>query len=324
MLPPLRFLPLIKRLRWGGTRLAGRLGKSIGTATDAAESWEIADHGSDQSVVSSGSYAGWTLSQILRQHRTELLGANASQTVFPLLVKFLDAQDRLSLQVHPNDAQAIRYSAVDNGKTEAWHIIEASPGSQIFAGLKPGVTRADLQFALEAGTLPDCVHSFEAVAGDSFLIPAGTVHAIGEGVLLAEIQQTSDITFRLYDWGRLGADGRPRPLHPVEALECLDFNRGPVVPQIPRSIAGISENRVEELVDSEYFAIWRHQGAFRWTLRPAGRFHILMVLSGQVTLTTDSVTEHLQIGDTILIPASCGDCVIAPGDDCTVLETFVP
>ncbi|MDB5341055.1 MAG: gmuF, partial [Planctomycetaceae bacterium] len=143
MLPPLRFVPLIKRLRWGGTRLGHSLGKPIGTATDAAESWEVADHGTDQSVVVSGPFAGWTLAQIMSRHPTELLGKGSTQTTFPLLVKFLDAHDRLSLQVHPNDQQARRYTSTDRGKTEAWLILEALPGSLIYAGLKSGTTLSD-------------------------------------------------------------------------------------------------------------------------------------------------------------------------------------
>ena len=324
MLPPLRFVPLIKRLRWGGTRLGRSLGKPIGSATDAAESWEVADHGTDQSVVISGPFAGWTLAQIMHQHSRELLGQTATQTTFPLLVKFLDATDRLSLQVHPDNQQARRYTSKDHGKTEAWFILDALPGSLIYAGLKSGTTLSEFQKAIQAGTLLDLVHVFEAHPGDSYLIPAGTVHAVGEGVLLAEIQQTSDITFRLHDWGRLGTDGCPRQLHLREALECVDFARGPIRPQRPRAISGISANRVEEIIACDYFTIRRHEGQHVWKLEVQDRFRIFMVLDGQVEFRTSAGTEILQRGETVLIPASCLDCEILPRGAATLLETFEP
>ncbi len=324
MLPPLRFTPLIKRLRWGGTRLGTSLGKAIGAATDAAESWEIADHGTDQSVVISGPFAGWTLTQLMSQHATELLGSTATQTTFPLLVKFLDAHDRLSLQVHPNDQQARKYTSTDHGKTEAWVVLDALPGSLIYAGLKPGLSAADLEQATLAGNLPDCVHAFEAHPGDCYFIPTGTVHAVGEGVLLAEIQQTSDITFRLHDWGRLGSDGLPRQLHLREALECIDYSRGPIKPLQPRLISGISINRVEEIVTCDYFAIRRHTGSAPWQRDIQNRFQIFIVLEGQIDLVTPSGTETLRQGETALIPASCNNCLISPRGSAILLEAFEP
>ncbi len=324
MLPPLRFVPLIKRLRWGGTRLGSSLGKPIGSAIDAAESWEIADHGTDQSVVESGPLSGQTLAQIMSQHACELLGKQATQTTFPLLVKFLDAHDRLSLQVHPDDEQARRYTSTNHGKTEAWLILEALPGSLIYAGLKSGTTLSDLQHAIQAGTLLDHVHVFEAHPGDSYLIPAGTVHAVGEGVLLAEIQQTSDITFRLHDWGRHGADGQPRQLHLREALECVDFTGGPIRPLHPRKLTGISRNRVEEIVACDHFVIRRHQGGHPWQLEARDGFRIFVVLDGQVDVITPDSAETLERGETILIPASCQDCRIIPRGPTTLLETFEP
>lgn len=324
MLPPLRFVPLIKRLRWGGTRLGCCLGKSIGSATDAAESWEVADHGTDQSVVIAGPLAGWTLARVMSTYASELLGNASTQTTFPLLVKFLDAHDRLSLQVHPDDQQARRYTSADRGKTEAWVILEASPGSLIYAGLKPGTTLPDLQQAVQAGRLLDVVHVFEAHPGDSYLIPAGTVHAVGEGVLLAEIQQTSDITFRLHDWGRLGTDGRPRQLHLREALECVDVGSGPVRPLQPRVISELSGNRVEEIVACEHFSIRRHYCSQPWDLETQDRFRIFLVIQGQVDLLTPGSAESLTRGETVLIPASSDACRIVPRGEATLLETFVP
>ncbi len=324
MLPPLRFKPLIKRLRWGGTRLGCLLGKQIGTITDAAESWEVADHGTDQSVVTGGTWDGWSIARLLSESASDLLGIHNKQTTFPLLVKFLDAHDRLSLQVHPNDQQAPALAGTKHGKTEAWVILDAVPGSLIYAGLRRGVTRDQLETAIRTGTLPECVHTFEAQAGDSFLIPAGTIHAIGEGILLVEIQQTSDVTFRLHDWDRLGTDGRPRQLHIREAMECIDFNRGPVEPLVPRLISGVSENRVEELVSCEHFVIRRHEGAQPWDLRDHESFRVFLMLKGQAELSWHDGVELLKTGDTILIPASSPDCRMAPQGPCVMLETYLP
>ena len=324
MLPPLRFVPLIKRLRWGGTRLGCCLGKPIGSATDAAESWEVADHGADQSVVIAGPLAGWTLARVMSTYATELLGNASTQTTFPLLVKFLDAHDRLSLQVHPDDQQARRYNSADRGKTEAWVILEASPGSLIYAGLKPGTTLPVLQQAILAGRLLDFVHVFEARPGDCYLIPAGTVHAVGEGVLLAEIQQTSDITFRLHDWGRLGTDGLPRQLHVREALECVDISSGPVRPLQPRMLSDLPGNRVEEIVACEHFSIRRHHCSQPCDLENQNRFRIFLVIEGQVDLLSPGSTESLTRGETVLIPASSEACRIVPRGAATLLETFVP
>lgn len=324
MLPTLRFIPLIKHLRWGGTRLGKCLGKEIAEATDAAESWEIADHGTDQSVVATGPFAGWTLSRLMNQYRSDLLGPTAKQTTFPLLLKFLDANDRLSVQVHPNDAQALKFGLTGRGKTEAWHILKAHPDSLIYAGLKPGITRLDLDLAIKSGTLESCVHSFPARAGESFLIPAGTVHSIGEGVLLAEVQQTCDITFRLYDWGRVGGDGLPRPLHIREALECIDYDQGPTRPCVPQPILDRGPNRIEELVACDYFVIRRHVAPSPWTMPPDGRFHICMVLNGILKIESEHGAETLTKGDSVLIPACHQECQFSPQGEVTMLQTFLP
>lgn len=329
MLPPLRFRPLIKNLRWGGTRLGTLLGKSIGAAQNAGESWEVVDHGSDQSIVAAGPFAGWTLADLMKEHRSDLLGphlgqATSTQTTFPLLAKFLDAHDRISLQVHPDSWHSRQMTGADCGKTEAWVILQALPGSLIYAGLRPGVLKSQLEYAVRNGSLMECVHTFEARRGDCILIPAGTIHAIGEGVLLAEIQQTSDTTYRLHDWGRVGMDGLPRQLHIREALVCTDYSRGPINPLKPRIIATGGENRIEELVACDYFAIHRHQGTAAWSVNSLRRFRIVMLLEGNAELTWPDNSDVMTAGDTILIPASCPNCQIAPKSECTLLEVFVP
>ena len=318
MLPPLQFIPLIKRARWGGTRLATVLGKNIGQAVDAAESWELVDHGTDQSEVVAGEFQGWTLSRLVAERRAELIGKTSTQTTFPLLVKYLDALDRLSLQVHPNDEQAQRYVPGSRGKSEAWMILQASPGSQIYAGLKSGVQAGDLRNALSEGKVLECVHSFEARVGDCVHIPAGTVHAIGEGVLLVEIQQTSDITFRLHDWGRLGADGQPRPLHIQQSLECVNYAQGPVQPVAPERTV-IDGNQIDLLIQSPYFEIRRVCGRHPWTIKKPDQYQVLNILNGAATITSPFGQTRLNIGASVLVPASCPDWEIQPQGECEVM-----
>ena len=185
------------------------LGKVLGEGEDYAESWELVDHGADQSVVVGGALAGMTLGQLVAEHGEELLGRHAGLGQFPLLLKFLDCNRTLSVQVHPNDVQGALLDPPDLGKTEAWVVLAADAGSKIYAGLKAGVTREDLRAALEAGTCEACLHQFEPQVGDCVFIRAGTVHALGAGLVIAEIQQASDTTFRLFDWnrGRCGREG---------------------------------------------------------------------------------------------------------------------
>lgn len=315
----IRFDPLLKRIRWGGTRLGTRLHKRLGPETDYAESWEVADHRSGQSVVSSGPYAGWTLSRLLRDRNRAILGRHAGLLQFPLLVKFLDANDRLSVQVHPTDAEAKAVDPTENGKTEAWVIIDATPDSRVFVGLKPGVTARSLRNAIQAGSLEDCLHSFRVTAGDCVFIPAGTVHAISEGILLAEIQQTSDMTFRLHDWGRAGSDGRPRELHIEQAIACTDFATGPVNSLVPQPIPG-----GYELGSCEHFTIRRYFGSGQIAVPDDDRFHILMGLAGQSSVIAGSDAEPLALGQTLLLPAERDHTTIQISPDTTVLDVFVP
>ena len=326
---PLQFQPILKQIRWGGTRLGTVLGKPIGDSTDYAESWEISDHGTDQSIVASGSYQGWTLSRLVLEKGGALLGKQDGLSQFPLLIKFLDATDRLSVQVHPNDEQARQFDATENGKTEAWVIIHAEPDSQLYVGLKPDVDRAILEDCLAEGHVEQCLHSFPVMGGECVFIPAGTVHAIGEGVLLAEVQQSSDLTFRLYDWGRVGADGQPRKLHVEQALSCIDFDRGPVDPVAPELVWDGGETfgtgyEAEELVRSQYFTLRRHSGDTPFVFCDRDRFHVLMVLYGRASLNCGGEVIPLQHGQSILLPADSPEARVTPDGMVWILDTFVP
>lgn len=298
----LEFEPVLKRIRWGGRRLGTVLNKPIGNETDYAESWEVSCHSNGPSVIANGPFAGRTLQKFVEQCPDELLGTTRRDDAFPLLIKFLDATDRLSVQVHPDDAQASQFEPGANGKTEAWVILDAEPDSRLYVGLKEGVDVDRLRAALEAGNVEDCLHTITVQPGDCVFIPAGTVHAIGEGILLAEVQQSSDITFRLYDWGRVGTDGQPRELHIEEAISCIDFNRGPVDPVAPR-VDSTASPRMETLVESEYFTMRRHTSDTAFDLPPVQSFRVLMTLGGAGVVSVDGAESRLSQGKTVLIPA---------------------
>lgn len=310
---PLSFEPIIKELIWGGRRLGTLLNKPIGTRTKCAESWEISDHRDDVSRVANGPLAGTSLRDLVKERGDELLGRGerpgpAGQ--FPLLVKFIDANDVLSVQVHPDDELGRRL-VDDNGKTEAWLIVHADPGSLIYAGLKPGVTRGDFAAALGTERVEPLLHRFEPQVGDCIMIPAGTVHAIGAGVVLAEVQQMSDATFRVHDWNRLGADGKPRALHLKEALEATDFAAGPVDPlkPTPEPIRG---GCLERLASCPYFALERLTMNEPSKVGSEGRFTILLGLEGNAEIVSGAKRAPLGFGQTLLLPASIGPCEIVP------------
>ncbi len=320
---PLQFRPILRELIWGGRRLGTVLHKPIGAASDYAESWEISDYHEQVSVVSNGPLAGTSLRDLIKSRPLELLGpAVGLREQFPLLVKFIDANQDLSVQVHPDDEKGRRL-ANDNGKTEAWVILDAEPGSRIYAGLKSGVGPDEFRRAIRSGQVEPLLHRFEARPGDAILIEAGTVHAIGAGVLLAEIQQMSDATFRVFDWNRVGPDGKPRELHIDRAMESIDFGRGPVNPIPPVVERSDQDATRERLAQSRYFALERltiHRSA---TVGRADRFTILMGLRGRSEIVHDDRTIPLEFGQTVLLPAAVGECPISSQGG-VVLSCVIP
>jgi mannose-6-phosphate isomerase len=321
---PLRFEPILRQLIWGGRRLGTVLHKAIGAGSDYAESWELSDYHDKVSIVNEGALVGTTLRELVRRRGAELLGtALGPREQFPLLVKFIDANEALSVQVHPDDETARRMTG-ENGKTETWVILAADPGSLIYAGLKPGVGRDELNQAIESGDVERLLHRFEPRPGDSILIEAGTVHAIGAGVLLLEIQEMSDTTFRVFDWNRVGADGKPRPLHISEAMESIDFGRGPVNPIIPEweDLAAVGTR--ERLTRSRYFALERVRFHQPMTVGHHDRFTVLMGLEGRSEVVHGPLRIGLDFGQTLLLPAAIGPCGIVPHGEAVVLTCTVP
>jgi mannose-6-phosphate isomerase len=323
MLPPLLFQPILKRIRWGGRRLGSLLHKPIGSENDYAESWEVADHADGQSIVAAGPFAGLSLSDLMREHRRELLGCQDQLTQFPLLIKFLDANDWLSLQVHPDDRLARQFQAHENGKTEAWVILEARPDSQICSGLKSGVTPEQLRQALIQGTVEECLNMISVKRGDCVFVPAGTVHALGPGIVLAEVQQQSNLTFRLFDWGRLDASGNARPIHVEESITCTDFQRGPVFPVKPIQLCDQS-HIFEELVRCEHFVIRRHRIMDPARMVIEDRFRILIVLEGAIQVRTKHGSVVMPTGTTAIVPACSGETALIPSSSAIVLEVLCP
>jgi mannose-6-phosphate isomerase len=297
------------------------LGKDIGDGNDYAESWEIVDHGADQSVVVAGPLKGHTLGELVGNCGDDLLGRNVPQQQFPLLFKFLDCNRTLSVQVHPNDEQGAQLDPPDLGKTEAWVVLAAEPGSKIYAGLKRGVTREMLSRAIAAGTSDDCLHEFEPAVGDCVFIQAGTVHALGAGLVIAEIQQASDTTFRLFDWNRVDAEGRPRQLHIEESLAVSDYERGPVSPQQPQKL---SELERELLVDCDKFVLDRLTLTQAYALGGDKKFHLLVPLSGAITIEGDPHPGPLVLGQTCLVPAAVGPTRLQPAGNAVVLDIYLP
>jgi mannose-6-phosphate isomerase len=318
---PLRFKPVLKEYLWGGRRLGSVLGKPIGGGDHYAESWEVVDHGADQSVVAAGPLAGKTLHELVTEHGEALFGRHHPQRQFPLLFKFLDAQQTLSVQVHPNDEQGARLTPPDLGKTEAWIVLAADPGSKIYAGLPPGVDRARLERELAGGTCDVCLHQFEPAVGDCVFLEAGTVHALGAGLMIAEIQQSSNTTYRLFDWNRVDRDGRPRQLHIEQSLDTIDYRRGPVGAQRPTATG---RPGVERLVECDKFVLDRMRIEEPMACGGDERFHILAVAEEHVVITAGRLEQVLPRGNTVLVPASCSSVSLAPQGKAVVLDMYLP
>lgn len=317
---PLRFRPYLRPMVWGGRGLADHLGKALPTTETYGEAWEISDHASHHSVSGDGR----TLRQVMLEP-LPLLGRHA--TTFPWLVKFIDAHDWLSVQVHPDDVAVTQLWPGEGGKTEIWFVMAAKPGSRAYAGLKGGVDEKVMRQALAEGTVADCLHSFEPRPGDCLFLPAGTVHAVGGGVLMAEVQQTSDATFRLYDWDRRDAQGRSRQLHVEQALACIDWQRGAVTPiraeGFPRGAGEASWAVRQALVRCPYFEIDYVRDSEPFVLE-GGRMKVAVVLHGRGELWTARGVEPLKTGDTVLLPASLGETWVCPRGSLGLLTSSLP
>jgi mannose-6-phosphate isomerase len=269
------FKPLYMQRVWGGRELERVYGRSLPDSAPYGEAWEIVDREKEQSVVAGGPYAGKSLHELWTGHRDEIFGAGLPDSErFPILIKILDARDDLSIQVHPPVTLAA--SLGGEPKTEMWYIAAADPGAKLYVGLKAGQTRADFEQALKSGTVEESVHAIEPAAGDSIFIPSGRLHAIGAGFLIHEIQQNSDTTYRVFDWNRMGLDGKPRELHIDESMKSIDFNDFE---------PSMDEPQGTTLASCEYFQVDRRilaEGVLVVPFVP-GRFAIFSVVSGSLS-----------------------------------------
>jgi mannose-6-phosphate isomerase len=262
----------------------------------------------------------------MRERRAELLGRAANgQTSFPLLVKLLDANDWLSVQVHPDDKAVRRLWPGEGGKTEAWFVLDAAPGSRIYAGLRPGVDELRLREALACGRVADCLHSFTPKSGDCLFLKAGTVHAVGGGVLMAEVQQTSDATFRLFDWNRRDADGRSRELHVEQALACIDWKQGPVRPVNVADFREPPTGKAERLllVECPYFTLEYVRGGEPYSCG-GDQACIITVVRGAGLLEAAGAVEEVSAAQSWLLPANTLGAWLKPRPGLGVLLATLP
>jgi len=311
---PLKFEPILKERIWGGQRLGDVFGKNVPANTAIGESWELADLPEGKSVITNGPLKGKTLSEALQQYAQPITGCADYQPPFPLLIKLLDAQDVLSVQVHP-DADTCKRLGNCQPKTECWYIMEAAPGAVIYKGLKPGTTREQFAKAIEDGTCEQYLVKVPVTVGECHFLPSGTCHAIGAGLLIAEIQQPSDTTYRVYDWNRVDPQtGKGRTLHVDKALESIHFDP---------SGDNLSVETVGRLVDAPEFKVDKGHQAAGIQILLTGGMKALVILSGSGRIEGQGIEPvDFAKGDTLLIPAAF-EGVMHLGTACEYLAVTV-
>jgi mannose-6-phosphate isomerase len=301
---PLTFEPIFMERMWGGRRLESEFGKKLPPNACIGESWEIVDRPEARSVAANPPLKGKTLHELWTQNRHDIFGDIPETSRFPLLIKLLDAQEKLSLQVHPPEKAAAKLGG--EPKTEFWYVAAADPGAELFLGFREPITRAQFKRALDKGTVQDCVHKIRVKAGDAMFLPAGRLHAVGGGNLLVEIQQNSDTTYRVFDWNRTDADGKLRQLHVDQALQCIDFTD--VGPHL------IQPNG-EVLIKHELFEIQKWNLDSSREIAPLGQFAIVCCLTGSLRCASVDLVP----GEFFLVPASLGTRQLHPQSERTSL-----
>ncbi len=320
---PLKFEPILKEKVWGGNALASRFHKKVTGSQKIGESWELSAFSGNLSVVSNGFLAGNNIEELIEVYMGDITGDTVFEKFgneFPLLIKLIEAREDLSIQVHPGNAMAKeKHNAY--GKTEMWYILESAKGSKIFTGFKDVITKESYQEALVTGKLSDILNVEMPVAGDVFFTPAGRIHAIGAGIVLAEIQQTSDLTYRVFDWNRKSINGKSRELHTELALEAIDFNAAGKNSFRKELIV----NHTENLVSCEFFntnIIWFNDQIRKdYTLTDS--FIIYLCTEGEFIIKWDGNAEVISKGETVLLPAMIKEIILEPVTETKLLEIFV-
>jgi mannose-6-phosphate isomerase len=321
---PLRFEPIYQYRLWGGRRLADLLSAPLPGEGPIGEAWLLSDRDDHPSLVANGPLKGRTIGQLLKESPEQLMGKLAGRFQrFPLLLKFLDARDTLSVQVHPSDRQTSYLPEGESGKTEAWVVLEAGPESRIYAGLKRPTTAADLRRAIVNRTVADQLASFRPSLGDGIFLPAGTVHSLGDLVVF-EVQENSDVTFRLYDWDHVDAKtGQPRPLQVDQAMACIDFAQSAVGSVVP-VVEEVKPVLRERLFLCEHFGLWRLGGESPFTVGAAGTPRVLVCIAGDGKLEHNGANHAVGKGDVFLLPAIVGACLVRPHGAVGLFEISLP
>ena len=320
------FKPVLKQTIWGGESIAPF--KGIHTDMhNIGESWEISALPGSESVVASGADAGKTITQLVEEQQEKLVGKKAWKqfgATFPLLIKFIDARHDLSIQVHPNDEVAMKRHQ-SRGKSEMWYVVKADEGSKLRIGFKQSITKAEYEERVQNQTILDVLSESEAKVGDVYFLPAGRVHSMGEGTFVAEIQETSDITYRIYDFGRVDAQGNPRQLHVNEARDVIDYD----VQEDYRTHYDTAPDKRQSLTSCAYFNtnLLHLTKPFRTTYENLDSFVVLMCIEGSAMLRTeeDGKMQHMLIrqGMTVLLPATTKLLNVVPEEACKLLEAYI-
>ncbi|MBR5197230.1 MAG: class I mannose-6-phosphate isomerase [Alistipes sp.] len=326
MLYPLKFKPRVKERIWGGQAILNKKGKAAGRlAKDKlyGESWDLSSVKGDISVVANGFLKGNNLQELIEVYMGELVGEEIFERYgleFPLLVKYLDCNDKLSVQVHPDDALALeRHDSF--GKTEAWYVVDCKPGAAIYLGFKDlNITREEYIAAVAESRLESLLNRVEVKPGDVFFIPAGTVHALGAGIEVVEVQQTSDITYRIYDWDRVDASGKGRELHTALAVDAIDFEADA---DLLHKKYDLKAGDSATVIESNYFTMTLHavDGEAAFDRSMIDSFIIYIAINGSMQIIADGNSETLDEGEVVLIPAEMGDITIKGGGK--LMEVYI-
>lgn len=320
----LRPVPSPRAMVWGSRLLADALGRPLPDQQPYGESWEASTHPRHHSQVEGETH---TLAELMRHHPADMVGDGANaETAFPWLIKWLDCHDWLSVQVHPDAEKVKKLWPGEGSKNEAWFVIAVRPGGKVWAGLKPGVTPEQLRQASLDGTVADLLASFEPKPGDCVHLPAGTVHAVGGGVLMAEVQESSDATFRLFDWNRKDAQGKSRELHLEQSLASIDWTKGPVSPIRADNFPPVSgqTSTLRPLVRCPEFHLDLAAGDTPLALPESGTLRVIIQVTGNATLLHGGMAHRSMLGDTLVLPAALRDAVWHPQGPAALLVATLP
>ena len=321
---PLKFKTIFKSVVWGGEKIAPFKGVET-EQHNIGESWELSGVKGNESVVAEGELAGKTVAELAAEYKGELLGQKVYEktgTEFPLLVKFIDARDDLSIQVHPDDKLAAERHNGSKGKTEMWYVVQADEKAHLMSGLTKNITPEEYASKVDDNTVTEVLHDYNVKAGDVFFLPAGRIHSIGSGCFIAEIQQTSDITYRIYDFGRKGLDGKPRELHTELSKAAINYT---VLPDYKTAYTE-KQNEENEIVSCEYFttSLYDLDKPVTKEVKSLDSFLIVICTEGKGSLTdSEGNTVSLRQGETVLVPACTGSVTFTPDGNLKLLTSYI-